>query len=902
MNSTEPFNHYTTQKKESITLEATDGQKDNAKKEMLEKTVRDMVGVLAVVSAAELNTAADWDKAAAYYYGATGKSGSTIYGRAEKRCADYGTCTGQGGEAAVNTAIGQALAGKNSADIIKQLKVLYSQNVLRYANLIDQNIGAPEDLIEIIGEGQAFWRILKPWLTDADARKVFDRMFSTMYTPQAANNYNYCIAKKYIDSFLAQTSVMGTASAAATALGDLVEAAGVTCASDIVHGLVTTIPTNAGTYNLQITDNDIGAALAYSEAVKKVVNLVDGGSGTDIATAFESTSLKGLAERGGEDTADMFATHHGSANWMSAIITDATKASGSSYSTAGAKAEAIQKTIQDSIAMQSIITDLEHAGHAEHGETADQKNAYWDSAAAKYFGTTAARSSTIYARADKRGKNFGQMEAGSVSGTEVSKVNKNILAAFNSGPSEANMNTIIKNLKVIYTQATLRYAYLVNEDLAEATDWNEHQAEGFAFYNNIAPYVKAKDSDGHNMLANYFNPKVVPDSYNFFGYCKSKAVLKAADSAVWSAMGTFENDGKVTCPDTFPAEGKITTDAGSYDPDNQIGASLSFAGAIKAVTSLLDENVNYATVKSTYNAVGLRGEAGQKRTDVPYYNLAIKYFKEADWINTYIETAFDSSSTLATAARLEIIEKTARDNVAVQAVISDLYKAQATTDPDASTVHWDHAAAKYFGPDNTEDRSQTIYARANKRGANYGTLDTNPNTDGKFAKTNKVVMEEFNGATTIPSRKTAYTKIVNQIKIIYAQCVLRYAYLIDTNLGNYVEYQAEGQAFWKILAPWVNDVDENGAVYLEGIFDTARAPTHGDHFCHALEIIRKLDLRATDFGNLEGTGNIDCSGRTVPTDAAAYLATAAPVSAAPATFRAGIFASLASVAVALLLA
>ena len=156
----------------------------------------------------------------------------------------------------------------------------------------------------------------------------------------------------------------------------------------------------------------------------------------------------------------MFATHHGGANWMSAIITDATKASGSSYSTAGAKAEAIEKTIMDSIAMQSIITDLEHAGHGEHDETPAQKNAYWDSAAAKYFGTTA-RSYTIYARADKRGRNFGQMETGSVSGTEVSKVNKNILAAFNSGPSEANMNTIIKNLKVIYTQATLRYAYLV---------------------------------------------------------------------------------------------------------------------------------------------------------------------------------------------------------------------------------------------------------------------------------------------------------------------------------------------------------------------------------------------------------------------------------------------------------
>ena len=27
-------------------------------------------------------------------------------------------------------------------------------------------------------------------------------MFSTELNPQAANNYNYCIAKKYIDAFL----------------------------------------------------------------------------------------------------------------------------------------------------------------------------------------------------------------------------------------------------------------------------------------------------------------------------------------------------------------------------------------------------------------------------------------------------------------------------------------------------------------------------------------------------------------------------------------------------------------------------------------------------------------------------------------------------------------------------
>jgi hypothetical protein len=840
------------------------------------------------------NDDAEWDRAAAYFFGsgAALDSEHTVYNRAQKRCADYGTCM-DSGEAKINGLIAAAFDSKAdlatnkgaSYDIIlQQVKVLYAQNVLKYANKIDSVIGT-DAIIDVLAEGQAFYRILGPWMkadhSDA-ADKVFKRMFSLDLVPQTANNYNYCIAKKYIDAFL--TTVMGSsASAAATALGSLSAASDVTCASDITHGLVTTIATDAGTYNLQSTDNDVGGSLHFSEAVKKVVNLVDGGSGTDIATAFASSSLKGIADGPGDEIWDDFETHHGD-NWMSAIITDATSAV-SSYSTAGAKNEAIEKTLQDSLAMQSIISDLEHAYHTEHSHTPAQKDAYWDSAAAKYFGTAAARSYTIYARANKRGDNYGQMSGSPA----YSATNTAILTAFNAGPSETNAKTIIRNLKVIYTQAALRYAYLVDEDLAEGTDWNEHQAEGFAFYNNIAPFVKAIDAPGDNMVGNYFNPKVVPDSYNNFGYCKAKSVLKAYDSAVWNLVGTFENDDKVTCPTTLPTEGIITTKAGSYTPTHQIGASLSFAGAVKAVTSLLDANVNYVNVKKVYESVGLSGEAGQKRTGEPYYNAGLKFFKEADWTNTYINTAFDSGSTLATAARLEIIEKTARDNVAVQAIVSDLYKAQAATDPDASKILWDHAAAKYLGT--TDDRSQTIYARADKRAANYGTLLGSG--EDTYAKANKKVIDKFLSANNINTRKSSYTAIVTQIKVIYAQCVLRYAYLIDANLGNYVEYQAEGQAFWKILAPWVNSVDEAGAEYLEGIFSTAHTPFHADHFCHAKGIIEKLELPAKDFGTLEGTAGIDCTGRT-------YLDPPS-VSAAPATFRTGIFAAIASVAAALML-
>ena len=543
---------------------------------MIEKTVQDMVTALAVIVNAEAGT---WDRAAAYFYGAPGKFAYTIYGRAEKRCANYGTCNGQGGEASVNTAIGQALTANDAATVIKYIKVLYCQNVLRSANKIDQNM---DDPIEIIGEGQAFWRFLRPWMKaySVDAVKIFDRMFSTTYHPQAANNYNYCIAKKYFDAFL--TTTMGTANAAATALGSLDEVpSGVTCPTD-GNGLITTssgvftmIVTDAGTYTLKSVDNDMGASLQLSEAVKKVVDVLVAGTDTDIQVfasgMYEYTSLKGIADAADGDTADAFETHHGS-DWISAIITDATSSSSSYYSTAAAKAGVIEKTVMDSIATQAIIADLEHATHtAVPAHTTAQKNAYWDSAAAKYFGTGAARSYTIYGSANKRGANYGHLI-----GSLYSATNKAIIDAFNGAVTEANANIIVKNLKVIYTQSTLRYVFKFNEDLANGDDWTGNRAEAFAFYNNIAPYVKAADSAGHDAIAAFLDPTVSHSSCNNYHYCKAKSVLKAYDTAVWALVGTFESDDEVTCPATLPASGVIACSGSSATP----APSLSPAGNV----------------------------------------------------------------------------------------------------------------------------------------------------------------------------------------------------------------------------------------------------------------------------------------------------------------------------------
>jgi hypothetical protein len=275
---------------------------------------------------------------------------------------------------------------------------------------------------------------------------------------------------------------------------------------------------------------------------------------------YEYTSLRGIADGPGGDVWGDFETHHGD-NWTTAIITDATSSSSSSYSTAVAKARVIEKTIMDSIAMQAIIADLEHATHtAVPAHTTAQKNAYWDSAAAKYFGTTDARSYTIYGSANKRGANYGQL-TGAYSAT-----NKAIIDAFNGAVSTANANTIIQNLKVIYTQSTLRYVFKFNEDLANGDDWTGNRAEAFAFYNNIAPYVKAADVAGHDAIAAFLNPTVDHSSCNNYHYCKAKSVLKAYDTAVWNLVGTFEDDDEVTCPATLPASGVIACSGSSATP------------------------------------------------------------------------------------------------------------------------------------------------------------------------------------------------------------------------------------------------------------------------------------------------------------------------------------------------
>ena len=175
--------------------------------------------------------------------------------------------------------------------------------------------------------------------------------------------------------------------------------------------------------------------------------------------------------------------------------------------------------------------------------TNDEKKWFIDHAAAKFLGTASKRTSTVFARGNKRGQNYGTMADDGLN----AKANVAILTALKAckdSPSDCadNVDIIKRQIKVIYAQATLRYAKLVGDDIADASPYEEHQAEGMAFFNVIYPWLKASSVSTADIevLGNFFDVEAAPDSFNDFAYCKTKKAMETFLGADASLMGTLD--------------------------------------------------------------------------------------------------------------------------------------------------------------------------------------------------------------------------------------------------------------------------------------------------------------------------------------------------------------------------
>ena len=351
-----------------------------------------------------------------------------------------------------------------------QMRIVYTQGIIKYAHKVDKAVadGSATAYMEAQAEGQAFARILAPWVHKRSENNAtaLEYMFDTSEEPRGYAHYNYCAAKAIL-----QADINGGISDDEIGYYDNTE--------EIV---CPTIDKHLDTFSRDSTDtytptSIVGPDLSVSQAVAKVKALLgDSSDYAAIKAEYTNSGLRALAntDRTGEPVWDIFKSHFGSATWISDFvdqICDGTTLS----SHAGARVELLEKTIMDALQVQAIVSDL-YQGYSN----SDQEK--WDQGAAKFHGAKDSYGSTVFARGDKRGANYG-------TGNNVAKTNTNIAKALAdglaNGPSEADYNKVLKQIKVIYAQSTIRYAWLIDRDVVEGTEYREHQAEGLAFFRVI---------------------------------------------------------------------------------------------------------------------------------------------------------------------------------------------------------------------------------------------------------------------------------------------------------------------------------------------------------------------------------------------------------------------------------
>ena len=224
-------------------------------------------------------------------------------------------------------------------------------------------------------------------------------------------------------------------------------------------------------------------------------------------------TLMGFADASGKNHAyDAFYGADGSWNDFVSAAIDGTGPFADESDTV--RDQATEKGIQNGVMTAYAIHELNAAIiKAEAGNWGpDDAQHAWDEGWAFYHGPDDSNHDYDgcgpYATADKRAGNFGTANSGGTAATNVAT-----LAAMNAGLTAMQnedmqglvdaRDEILKNIVIVYSQASVRYASKMTDDLAagDTSDYDKHQAEGHSFYRVIEAYVAEYTSVCYNMVS-----------------------------------------------------------------------------------------------------------------------------------------------------------------------------------------------------------------------------------------------------------------------------------------------------------------------------------------------------------------------------------------------------------------
>jgi len=620
----------------------------------------------------------------------------------------------------------------------------------------------------------------------------------------------------------------------------------------------------------------------------------DGAKQIYIGSVLETLATKSWAET---PLYDRFVKYYGSATFLDDYLRSAFDATGQFAGEyggpghksrkgkwgwglmSGARLEALKKGLQDQVLVMAALSTV---------AAAPKTTLSWELAYAYWVGDTPGASPL--GRGNKRCQNYYTCD-GPDGKRGTADANHKVRDAIQKGWDATQANPVDTDLTdearmaledaamSIYYQAAERYGYMLDNDLAPISPKAnaEHQGEGGAFWRVIEPLLAAKDPIISAWVTDMYTMTNMPTGREAHRYCVLKYLLatypygtiqperrKDLDPYA-SDYGSLEAAKQIICYSGLQVAPLVSN--GGLSPSRELVFAYNASAAVlKTIrpfgVAALSVDEAFAGAKTLYVGSMLQTLA-RKNWGTTTYKKFVSHYDSATFLDDYLLSALDGTGEFTgpygngemVEAQTEAVKKGLQDQVLVMAALSSLEEEGSGT-----VASWQKMWAYWTG----EDPGGAPWARANKRCKNYLTCGNFTSEKGTTARANSNLLLATVRATQALADGDGSVDVSTYVEaakgnalIVYYQASLRYLHKIDADLAELTlrataDHHGEGNAFWRVVAPLLAEMQPTEAAVVTALYDMTYAPSGTYHFCPARQLLRlnlPAGMTSADFGN-----------------------------------------------------
>mmetsp|Transcript_28170 Transcript_28170/g.61715 ORF Transcript_28170/g.61715 Transcript_28170/m.61715 type:complete len:1182 (-) Transcript_28170:18-3563(-) len=590
-------------------------------------------------------------------------------------------------------------------------------------------------------------------------------------------------------------------------------------------------------------------------------------------------TLEAMAQK--ESTSPLwlqYVAFHGSALHLNSFLNDALEGTDAKWAdNTAARQQAVKKGARDNIMPLYVIHELDTAlERVQAGNLDDATGAphAWDEAFAFYYGAQGeqqcgAPHNTVGDRANDFKTNAANGEA---------RAHQSILAAFRSGLDAARTGNlaaattardeIVKQLRIPYLQATLKYAHKLDGDLATGSaEAGKHRAEALVFFRAVAAQVAQYTAEGASDLMDRFSTGNPTLAGNYeAAYCVIDRTLEGFQ-ITWADIGQYPGTSPISDCSAY----------GAYTPVTNVDAQAKVTLDVCKLETLVGAG-NFADARTVYqegqNSPHKLADMAQATSSSPMWQKYHAFHSDAKHMHTLINSALAGGGKWQGKddARAQVVKKGTRDLVLPMFIIHKLdsvLEGLAQTPPAVTAAgEWDEAYAFYTGLELEcpSGKGGSPHDTAQDRAKDFSTITFGrPNVHRHIGAAFKDGLAATR-AGDVEKARTARNEIVKQLVIPYLQGAIKYAHELDNDISSNnddaVKHQAEAYVFLRAVAAQLADSDAAATTALLTRLDVATEPEEGNYiatYCLVEKALQPLGITWEDVGRYAGTRRVNCA-------------------------------------------